>query len=289
MSAGVVAWWFFLCAVAGLNITLWSLAAHSLQRRRASMAVDAYHACRIQLVLCAGYVFGCAFRSALPTFDIPRLCLFDVWLADVIVGRSVATFAELCFAGQWAVMLHATARSTGSEVARVVSLMIVPLVATAEVCSWCAVLTTSNLGHVAENSLWGVSAALGVVALISIVLRSAVPRRRVLIAWSMAGIAYVAFMFLVDVPTYWSRWVADQAVGRQYLSITQGLYDVSHRRQVSYRWNDWKGEVTWMTLYFSAAVWISISLVQARIPAERTAKREANAVTARRFPVGSER
>ena len=51
--------------------------------------------------------------------------------------------------------------------------------------------------------------------------------RPLLAAWCAAGIAYVAFMFLVDVPMYWSRWLADEASGRHYLSLTQGLLDVS--------------------------------------------------------------
>jgi hypothetical protein len=32
---------------------------------------------------------------------------------------------------------------------------------------------------------------------------------------------------------------------------------------VSYRWEDWKDEVLWMSLYFTIAVWISISLIYA--------------------------
>jgi hypothetical protein len=69
-------------------------------------------------------------------------------------------------------------------------------------------------------------------------------------------------MFLVDVPRYWSRWIADETSGRQYLSIGQGVLDVLKHRVVSYRWVDWKGEMVWMSLYFSVAVWISISLVR---------------------------
>jgi hypothetical protein len=76
-------------------------------------------------------------------------------------------------------------------------------------------------------------------------------------------------MFLVDVPTYWLRHVADQAGNRHYLSIAQGLADVSHRRVVSFRWEDWKSEVVWMTLYFSIGVWFSISLTQPRVPVTR--------------------
>ena len=231
------------------------------------MPVDAFARSRIQLALSAVYVFGCAFRSVLPVYDIPRLCLFDTWLSSVIVGRSVATVAELCFAGQWASMLNATARATGSAFAGIVSLAIVPLVATAEICSWGAVLTTSNLGHIAENSLWGISAALGIAALVMIIPRCAASRRPAMIAWCVAGILYVAFMFRFDVPTYAARWAADQAAGKHYLTIAQGLVDVSHRWVVSYRWDDWKSEVIWMSSYFSAAVWISISLILARVPA----------------------
>jgi hypothetical protein len=73
-------------------------------------------------------------------------------------------------------------------------------------------------------------------------------------------------MFLVDVPMYWSRWIADEANGRHYLSIAQGFLDVSNRWVVSHRWQDWQNEVPWMSLYFSVAVWFSISLIHAPAP-----------------------
>ncbi len=62
------------------------------------------------LVLCAAYVFGCAFRSFLPRADVQRICLFDHWTSSVAVGRSVATIAEVCFVAQWAIMLDSSAR-----------------------------------------------------------------------------------------------------------------------------------------------------------------------------------
>jgi hypothetical protein len=73
-------------------------------------------------------------------------------------------------------------------------------------------------------------------------------------------------MFLVDVPMYWSRWVADEVSGRHFMSIAQGAHDASERWVVSHRWQDWKSEVVWMSLYFSVAVWISIALVHAPMP-----------------------
>ena len=276
ISAGVVAWWFFLCGAAALNIAAWSLTARTLERRQAAMSVETFAQCRIQLALSGAYVLGCAFRSVLPVYDIPRLGLFDTWLSSVIVGRSVATFAELCFAGQWAAMLNAAARSTGSVFAAIVSRIILPLIVTAEICSWWAVLTTSNLGHIAENSLWGISAAFGVAAIAAIIPRCVSARRPAMVAWCVAGALYVVFMFRFDVPTYAARWVADQAAGKHYLTISEGLADVAHHRVVSYRWDDWKSEVLWMSLYFTAAVWISISLIQTRVQAvSRAAPRPA--------------
>ena len=60
---------------------------------------------------------------------------------------------------------------------------------------------------------------------------------------------------------YWSRWLADQASGHKYLSIPEGMVDVRRRWQVSYRWEDWRNEVPWMSLYFTFGVWSSIWLV----------------------------
>ena len=271
MSANVFWWWFSLCCVAGFNILAWTLSAAALERRQAALAPEDYYVRRLQLLLSAGYVLGCAYRSALPVFDVPRVVMFDTWLSSVIVGRSVATFAELCFAAQWALMLREISRATGSGVGRITAVVVVPLIAIAEVCSWYSVLTTSNIGHVLEESIWAVSASLLVTSLLWIWPRCSAPLRPLLAAWCAAGIAYVAFMFLVDVPMYWARWLADESSGRNYLSITQGLLDVSERWVVSHRWQDWQHEIAWMSLYFSVAVWLSIALIHAPVPGRQAA------------------
>jgi hypothetical protein len=178
----------------------------------------------------------------------------------------VATFAELCFVAQWALLLREISRATGSSIGKNVSVAVVPLIAIAEACSWYSVLTTSNLGHVLEESIWGLCAALLVASFIAIWPRSLAALRPLLATWCAAGIAYVAFMFLVDVPMYWSRWIADEASGRLYLSIAQGVFDVSERWVVSHRWEDWQNEVEWMSLYFSVAVWLSIALIHTPVP-----------------------
>ena len=277
MSAGVLAWWCFLCVVGVLNIVAWSMSLAILRRRRSGMEAEAYSLCRLQLLLSAIYVFGCAFRSVLPVFDVPRLSLFNTWLSSVVVGRSVATLAELSFVAQWALMLREAARITGSSFAKAISRALLPAIAVAEICSWYAVLTTSNLGHVLEEAIWGLSAALLVVSLIATWPKCPTSWRPALVAASVAGSVYVGYMFFVDVPMYWSRWLADEASGRAYLSLTQGLLDITGRPEVSQRWEDWRSEVVWMSLYFSVAVWISISLIHAAARALTNARKETHA------------
>ena len=174
----------------------------------------------------------------------------------------VATVAELCFAAQWALILHRAALLGRSPFVQEVSLAVVPLIMLAEGCSWYAVLTTEQRAHAVENSLWGLSAALAVAGMLVIG-----PHRLAALYLPMiaGGAAYVAFIFIYDVPMYWSRWRVDQANGRRYLSVAEGMVDVCRRRTVSYRWEDWRNEVPWMSLYFTFGVWSSIGLVYASL------------------------
>ncbi len=266
MSIDILWWWSLLCTVSAFNVLAWLASAGSVNRLRGRVDAQVHGMRRLQLMLSAAYVLGCAYRSVWPVFDVQRLCLFDHWTSSVLVGRTVATVAELCFAVQWALMLHTASRAGGSTLGRVVAALIVPLLVAAEVCSWYSVLSTSNIGHVVEESLWGLSAALFVIGLLALWPRCDRAMRPLLAVWCLAGVAYIAYMFLVDVPMYWTRWLADEAAGRRYLSLPDGLADVSTRWVVSRRWSDWQSEVIWMTLYFSVAVWLSLALIHAPLP-----------------------
>ena len=256
-------WHTLLRAIAVLNLALWSISAVAVTSGQAGSHARPDMALDMQLLLSAGYVAGCAFRSLLPVYDIPRLVLVDSRFSCVLVGRSVATLAELCFAAQWALIVHRVAVITGSPLGQAVSMAIVPLIVLAEGWSWHAVLSTAHRSHVVENSLWGASAALLVVSLLVIGPHRLAELYPPIIAWCVGGVVYVAFMFLFDVPMYWSRWLADQTNKRRYLSIRDGVVDVCRNWTVSYRWEDWKGEVLWMSLYFTVGVWVSVSLIYA--------------------------
>jgi len=126
--------------------------------------------------------------------------MVDSWLSSVVVGRSVATIAEVCFAAQWALLLRAAAQTCSSRFAAKASRWIVPSIAVAEVCSWYAVITTSNLGHVLEESIWGLSAVMLVGSFVLLWPRSDRHHRPLLAMAVTLGLGYVVYMLLVDAP-----------------------------------------------------------------------------------------
>ena len=250
-------WWGLLTLVSGANIAAWFW----LYQRLGEQPANSLNATSgLMLLLCAAYVFGCAFRSLLPRADIQRICLFDTWLSSVMVGRSVATVAEICFAAQWAIALHQLGTLTGADTALTVAWLIVPLIVIAEGFSWYAVLTTNPLGSAIENSIWAVAFFAVGIALARL-LADFGGLTRIALAVAIVGIAgYLAFLMTVDVPMYLARWRAKLADGGKLLGPLEGLRDVSTRWVVTHDLAQWKDEIAWMSLYFSAAVWASLAL-----------------------------
>ncbi len=257
-SNPVAIWWTFLLAASALNIAL-LLGLHRSYRNNVFGGTRAF-AIEPLMLLCALYVFGCAFRSVLPRADVQRICLFDTWLSSVLIGRSVATVAELCFALQWAIVLRELAKITHSDTAKNIANLIVPLIALAECCSWYAVISTNFLGNVLENSLWTVTFALIAIALVRLALNFRGPVRFAIAAAAAGSVGYVLFMCGIDVPMYFVRWQAQLADGTNYLGLFSGLHDLATRWIVTHAIARWHHEIPWMSLYFSVAVWMSLLL-----------------------------
>ena len=269
-------WWGLLTFVSGANIAIWfvlysalpgqqtgsavwSLLLHQFQGQKIGSAGGPSYL-ELMLLLSAAYVFGCAFRSLLPRADVQRICLFDTWLSSVVVGRSVATIAEVCFVAQWAIVLHQLGTMTGAETVLTAAWVIVPLIVVAECLSWYAVLTRNFLGNAIENSLWAVA-----FFIIGIALCRLLPEfeglARAIFAVTIAGIVgSLAFLMAVDVPMYLNRWRANLANGSRLLTPLEGLHDASTHWIVTHDIAAWKDEIPWMSLYFSAAVWSSLAL-----------------------------
>lgn len=258
-SNPVALWWSFLVVVSAGNLAL-LLWLHAQYRKAGSGRRAGAFVIEPLFLLAAAYVLGCAFRSLLPRADVQRICLFDTWLSSVMIGRSVATVAELCFVAQWAIILRALADGTQAQTARNISKVIVPLIVVAEGCSWYAVITTNCLGNVLENSLWAATFLLIAVALVRLRNEFHGIVRLAITAAAAGCAAYVVFMCAVNVPMYFGRWQVELANGTQFFGLFSGLHDAATRWIVTHDAARWDGEMIWMSLYFSLAVWASLFL-----------------------------
>jgi len=248
-----------LALVSGANIAVCFLLYRYLQEPRAG-SLGSTSDIELMLFLSAAYVFGCAFRSFLPRADVQRICLFDTWLSSVTVGRSVATVAEICFVLQWAIILHQLGTMTGADTTLNAAWVIVPAILIAECFSWHAVLTRNYLGNAIENSIWAVSFFIVGIGLCRLLPEFKGPVGVTLVI-AIIGIAgYLVFMATIDVPMYLTRWQAESADSIRPLRPLEGLRDASVRWIVTHDIAEWKGEIAWMSLYFSAAVWASLAL-----------------------------
>jgi hypothetical protein len=291
-SNPVTWWWGLLTLVSGVNIAVWFTLYRELHQPLAG-GLGSTPGIGVMLLLCAAYVFGCAFRSFLPRADVQRICLFDTWLSSVIVGRSVATLAEIAFAAQWAIILYQLGTMTGADTTVNAAWVIVPLILIAECFSWYAVLTTHYLGNAIENSIWAVAFFIVGFGLCRL-LPEFDGEVRVILLVTIIGIAgYLAFLMTVDVPMYLNRWRTEVGDGSKLLGPLEGLRDVSTRWVVTHDLAEWKDEIAWMSLYFSAAVWASLALcvcysLEDQLPRYRTQATVASPASDALAVVGSQ-
>jgi hypothetical protein len=247
-------WWSFLFLVSAGNLVLWVVIAREVRGLSDGYAAQ-------QLLLSGIFAVACAFRSVLPRVDLERQCLWNCPLSSIFVGRSVATIAELCFAGQCALLISKLSALTGNASLQVVGWSIVPLVLLAQLSCWYAVISLNHLGHAIEEILWSALAFLVALSL-GLTLGQMPADSRILSGFGMVACAGAAVLMLaVDVPMYIARWRHSRSNGFRYLSLREGLRDTLERRRVAHRWSDWRPEVPWMSLYFSVGVWLSLCFV----------------------------
>jgi hypothetical protein len=251
MDVRLVAWLVSLAGLAILNVGLWLWMASAASPRTPYAEA--------QLWLSGVYVGVCGFRSLFPRVDLERVCLWDTWLSAIVVGRTLATIAELCFALQCSLFVQRLADITGMPLLATAAHAFVPLAVIAEIACWWAVLSLDHAGHAIEETLWAVimlmlAAASGAAGLASDGGR----------AWLLlgAGVVYAVGAGLTlafDVTMYVGRrreWALENR-----LPLATGLRDCGVRREPTRAWEVWRKEVAWMTLYFSIGVWTSLAMV----------------------------
>jgi hypothetical protein len=260
-SNAVYIWWIGLSFIAVLNIILLFF-TYNAYKKRLPVYTDLLTFVRTwHMRLAAIYVFGCAFRSILPRGDVRRIVLVDHWVSAVAIGRTVATIAELSFAAQWAFILYEIGRSTQNKFALAASKIIVPIIIVAEIFSWYACTTGNYFGTIVEESLWAISAGIFIISLFKVQKYYEKVQLKFIRLALISGTAYFIYMITVDVPSYVKGFIANQADGKVYASVTDGVIEVATQWRATRAYDDWKYEFVWMTLYFSVAVWGSMLIV----------------------------
>ena len=258
-------WWYALSAISVINIGLWVYSYRLLWRNSNKYLQDVFKGRVISIWLSFVYVSVCAFRSFLPRIDLERISLVEHWLSSVLVGRTITTFAEICFIVQCSLLLREAGKNTNNRFVVVLSIILIPVIIIAEVFSWYATLTTNYLSSVIEESLWAASGFILIVSLVSLWSYADRAKRAFLVSLLLITSGYLVFMVFVDVPMYWNRYLLDTESGKNYLSLWQGLHDISTNYRVSFDLEIWRDEIPWMTLYFTVAVWVSVYLPHAVI------------------------
>jgi hypothetical protein len=246
-------WWKFLCFTAVINIFAWIAAIWM----RADMQSFSYS----QPMLSGIYVMVCAFRSFYPRIDLERYCLFNTPVSSVVLGRTSATIAEICFSIQSALLIYNLGLLLNSPVIIITSYTIVPIIIIAQVCCWNATLTLNHFWHGIEEFAWVIMVTLaGACFLTGFIMLSGFYKALMFIGLlSCLGSAYI--MLFIDIPMYFSRKDEGSRSGAKYLTITEGLSDALTRRVQTSDWEVWKKEALWITPYFTFGVWLSIAMV----------------------------
>lgn len=260
MDISVESWWLFLSIVSSLNIGLWIFSLIIFKRNRDTIAEKIYPWRKIMLCCSGIYVLVCAFRSFLPRIDLERICLVDSALSTMFIGRSAATIGELSFIILCAILLREAGKGAGDRLAIYVSSALVPVIVVAEGFSWYAMLTTNYFGSVIEESLWTICGILLVISFLWLWPHVKNRHKHFLNAMILFTVGFVIFMITVDVPMYYTRWSDDLAAEKQYLTLLEGIKDSIRACTVNFSQDVWREEIPWMTLYFTTAVWVSISL-----------------------------
>ena len=173
------------------------------------------------------YAIVNVFRSILPRLDNQRICMFKSFWSTAIVGRTVATIAELSFAKQ-------LQRHTGIPIVRCIML--------AQVFCWLGLLTGRVQFHVIEETIWTIVA---IRIMTFCILKQ-------LHVFADIAFIYSCYMIFVDIPMYANR-----------VSFPVSFYDGYQEMvtcKVSHEWSVWREDAVWMLGYFIGATQLSLFL-----------------------------
>jgi hypothetical protein len=165
---------------------------------------------------------------SVPRVDLECVCLWDTWLSGILLGRTAATIAEVCFALQCGLFMHRLSDLTGMALLNAAADAFVPLVIVAELVCWYAVLSLNHIGHAIEESLWALLMLMLSTAFGAAALTAPSSLRLMMIAGFLVYGVGTALTMAFDVRMYVRRWRLRKA--GVHLTLVTGVRD-SHRRR----------------------------------------------------------
>jgi len=252
---GALSWWRALCILAGANIGLWLIAWY------VGSGASAY--ANWHLALSGVYVMVCAYRSVLPRIDLERRVLVDSPLSSIMLGRTAATVAEICFAVQLGLSVHQLAAKAGLPTVQLAAWGIPMFMTLAQAFCWHSVLTLNHITQAVESLLWAAGFSMTGVLLAVVAGHSSGWVQAAAITGLVGSLGFVTYALTVDAPMYLRRYRVCRAQGQCYLDLTSGARDAMLRRVPSRQWAAWKEDALWLTPYFSLGAWFSIGMAWA--------------------------
>lgn len=293
-----VAWSVCLSSVATANLAMCLRAAMS--RKLSTDGVTRSYQVLMRN-LGVPYVLVNALRSYFPAQYGERFVLWDSPFSSILLHRSVATIAEVCWVLQIATgvtfiqgqLWHARngmKQWQGWSWYNYTSWsckMMVIIICIAECCSFCGTLTKSNFWFALEEAFWCAAFAVTGPTYFHLLhstwswptpevadgKAAAKYDKSTFSAWMFALVfsffsaTYCYYMAVIDVPFYWEAYKQQMASGFVPLSVIEGFWDALTGWQVTTKEADWSFAAAWSSVYFAAGSWASIAMMCApRLP-----------------------
>ena len=194
------------------------------------------------------YVLVNTLRSIHPKRDVENICLNKSKFSSVLIGRSIATVAEISFIVLLTIYYNKIANNKYSAYTK----LIIAIIIISEIFSWLGCTTKNQIYNTLEESGWALSFIIFSVIVYQINSEKPSDNLRFQL---FCYVLFVVYLLAVDIPMYYKRWENSK---KKYLSISQGIDDIKNPKLITNDYNIWKQEMIWQTGYFFFASWYSI-------------------------------
>lgn len=271
-------WWTVMVLINAVNLML---CAWVFRRTAGSVDEPDWRYRKWMRILGVTFTIVGAYRSVFVSSYSTQMAWFDTPANSSLLIRGFALFAEVSFAGQFALaLIHANrdlAMESTAPIARRFAhrapYVLWGCIILAQVFATTGVIIRSELAFAIEETLWSIG-FLAALPLAVLQLRRASamrdsrrfdPIRRFALLNVLWCAAYGTFGIFLDLPTVWPAAVHQIRTGmpeiRVGLSAVRDALLVVHESKA---WGDWGfGFLFWHSSYFSVCVWLSLFLMSA--------------------------